>query len=238
MPEWRIQKATVGGDVIERANQVLVFKVRTCALNFNWDTEVVWTKSTSTNQWSYVPRTRTGPTKRTDRESTQNRVAILCFFFISSKLSFRMRNWSKRLRLSWNFTHILTNEFSSSPQILSSNGFVNQSHIRKHRLDRGLVEFFLKRVQIGSQPQPAQTRWLQWSREWSLPKKIPKTIPNSRNQLFSQNPKRRGWERRIRLKNAVRSTRHNLNKHWTVDGYDHPYSQNHDYLNCGVHENT
>jgi hypothetical protein len=31
------------------------------------------------------------------------------------------------------------------------------------------------------------------------------------------------------MKIAARSTRHDLNKHWTADGYNHPSSQNHNY---------
>jgi hypothetical protein len=63
----------------------------------------------------------------------------------------------------------------------------------------------------------------------SHPQHNSKAIPNSRNQ-DSHKIKEKGWERRNQMKIAATgSTKHDLNKHWTVGGYSHPSSQDHEY---------
>jgi hypothetical protein len=80
------------------ANQIMLLKTRTGALNFNGDEEVAQTKSTSTNQWYHVLKMFLGLTQDQQNECIANQtskspnpsktVSLSSVVFFSSKFSF------------------------------------------------------------------------------------------------------------------------------------------------------
>jgi hypothetical protein len=102
---------------VNGSNSNYVAKTRTWALNFNGDQQVAQIKSTSTNQWSHVLKMFLWLTRNQQNEQVANRtpkspnqpktVSLSSASFSSSKISFRMRNWSKRTLIKLKFyTHL------------------------------------------------------------------------------------------------------------------------------------